>query len=303
MGSEKVTLPRRLPGFKVQEAAEDNEAKCHCKRSNPQVHAETASAAPQVSLGVTLLPPRNSIRQIGGAFEMRSRPRHLPRLADLLFWIGAALVVAGMKPLIRMPASVSSPQPSRELVPSPTPTLLQGIPPVASFQTPAPTQLSPSPRPISPVYPPTRIVIPSASVDAPIIPTRWELRKVAGDWRPVWAVPDVPYVGWHQTSASLGQPGNTVLSGHNWPENSPFRFLYKVRVGDPVILYSGSLAFTYRVDEVLILAEAGQPLKIRLANARYAQPTDDERVTLITCHPYGSNRFRLIVIARPDHSY
>lgn len=233
---------------------------------------------------------------------MRLGPQYPPRLVDLLFWIGAALVVAGMEPLIGMPISVSSPQPSRGLVPSPVPMRPQRIPPVASFQTPAPAWLSSSPQPIPPVYPPTRIVIPSASVDAPIIPTHSELRKVAGTWRPVWVVPDVPYVGWHQTSAPLGQIGNTVLSGHNWPENGPFRFLYKVRVGDPVILYSGSLAFTYRVDEVLVLEEAGQPLEIRLANARYAQPTDDERVTLITCHPYGSIRFRLIVIARPDNS-
>ncbi len=42
-----------------------------------------------------------------------------------------------------------------------------------------------------------------------------------------------------------------------------------------------------------------QPLEVRQANARYIQPTDDERVTLVTCHPYGSTRFRLIVIARP----
>jgi hypothetical protein len=167
---------------------------------------------------------------------MRLGPQYPPRLVDLLFWIGAALVVAGMEPLIGMPISVSSPQPSRGLVPSPVPMRPQQIPPVASFQTPAPAWLSSSPQPIPPVYPPTRIVIPSASVDAPIIPTHSELRKVAGTWRPVWVVPDVPYVGWHQTSAPLGQIGNTVLSGHNWPENGPFRFLYKVRVGDPVIL-------------------------------------------------------------------
>jgi sortase A len=136
-------------------------------------------------------------------------------------------------------------------------------------------------------------------IDAPVVPTHWEIQEVAGAQQPVWVVPDAPYVGWHETSAPLGWPGNTVLNGHNWPENGPFRFLYKVQLGDPLILYSGPLAFLYRVDEVLLLPEAGQPLEVRQANARSIQPTDDERVTLVTCHPYGSTRFRLIVIAHP----
>jgi sortase (surface protein transpeptidase) len=54
------------------------------------------------------------------------------------------------------------------------------------------------------------------------------------------------------------------------------------------------------VSETLILPEAGQPLGVRRENARYVMPTDDERLTLVTCHPYGSLRNRLIVIARPD---
>jgi len=125
------------------------------------------------------------------------------------------------------------------------------------------------------------------------------MKEVAGAQQPVWVVPDAPYVGWHETSAPLGRPGNTVLSGHNWPENGPFRLLHKVQPGDPLVVYSGSIVFLYRVDEVLLLPEAGQPLEVRQANARYIQPTDDERVTLVTCHPYGSTRFRLIVIAHP----
>jgi len=56
---------------------------------------------------------------------------------------------------------------------------------------------------------------------------------------------------------------------------------------------------TYHVSQTLILPEAGQSLGTRLANARYVRPTDDSRLTLITCHPYGSLRNRLIVIARP----
>ena len=38
---------------------------------------------------------------------------------------------------------------------------------------------------------------------------------------------------------------------------------------------------------------------MRQANARYLLPSQDERVTVVTCHPYGSTRDRLIVTARP----
>lgn len=115
---------------------------------------------------------------------------------------------------------------------------------------------------------------------------------------PIWVVPDAPYAGWHQGSATLGMPGNTVINGHNWPENGVFRFLHQVQVGDLILLYSGRVSFLYEVQEILFLKEGGQPLEVRQANARYIQPTDDERVTLVTCHPYGSTRYRLIVIAR-----
>jgi sortase A len=49
----------------------------------------------------------------------------------------------------------------------------------------------------------------------------------------------------------------------------------------------------------MILPERDQPIEVRLANARYIQPTDDERLTLITCWPYESNTHRVVVIAFP----
>jgi len=239
-------------------------------------------------------------------------PSSRSRTSGLLIWVGMVLlmaggVVAGPQLASGLPLPVSSPlppdlptlspsplpaTPTDTAVPTPTPTV--ALPP-----TWTPTPLPPTPTPTPAIYPPTRVVIPSVGIDAPVVPTHWETQEVGGARQPVWVVPDAPYVGWHETSAPLGWPGNTVLNGHNWPENGPFRFLYKVQVGDPVILYSGPLVFVYRVDEVLLLPEAGQPLEVRQANARYIQPTDDERVTLITCHPYGSTRFRLIVIAHP----
>ncbi len=232
--------------------------------------------------------------------------------SGLLIWVGMLLlmaggVVAGPYLVSGMPLPVASPPPSGAPAASPSP--LPALPTHTAIPTPIPTAslpptLTPSPlpptaTPTPAIYPPTRLVIPSVDIDVSVIPTHWEMQEVDGTQQPVWVVPDAPYVGWHETSAPLGRPGNTVLSGHNWPENGPFRFLYKVQPGDPLIVYSGAMVFLYRVDEVLLLPEAGQPLEVRQANARYIQPTDDERVTLVTCHPYGSTRFRLIVIAYP----
>jgi len=105
--------------------------------------------------------------------------------------------------------------------------------------------------------------------------------------------------GWHETSAPLGMPGNIVLNGHNTTNGEVFRDLYTLEAGDTIIVYSGDVPYTYAVSEILILPEAGQPLEVRLENARYVTTTDDERLTLVTCHPYGSLRYRLIAIAHP----
>jgi len=136
-------------------------------------------------------------------------------------------------------------------------------------------------------------------VDAPIVPVSWYTTEIAGQVQATWEVPDQYAAGWHETSAPLGQMGNTVLNGHNTTYGEVFRDLYKLEAGDPIIVYAGDVPYTYTVSEVLILPEAGQPLEVRRQNARYIQPTGDERLTLVTCHPYGSLRYRLVLIAHP----
>jgi sortase A len=39
----------------------------------------------------------------------------------------------------------------------------------------------------------------------------------------------------------------------------------------------------------------------RRGNARYIQPTPDDRLTLVSCWPRNDNTHRIIVIARPAH--
>ena len=57
--------------------------------------------------------------------------------------------------------------------------------------------------------------------------------------------------------------------------------------------------YTYTVTEKLILPEERQPIEVRIQNAQYIQSTADERLTLVTCYPYGSLANRLLIIAHP----
>jgi sortase A len=42
-----------------------------------------------------------------------------------------------------------------------------------------------------------------------------------------------------------------------------------------------------------------EPEAVRLENAKWIGPFNEERLTLITCWPFNSNTHRLIVIAKP----
>jgi sortase A len=112
-------------------------------------------------------------------------------------------------------------------------------------------------------------------------------------------VPNAYAVGWHQSSAPLGQLGNTVLNGHHNIYGEVFRWLVTLKPGDVIALESKGERTLYIVAQTMTLAEEGQPVETRQANARWILPTEDERVTLITCWPYDTNTHRLVVIALP----
>ena len=115
-----------------------------------------------------------------------------------------------------------------------------------------------------------------------------------------WGVPDHRAGGWLNTSAPFALPGNTVLDGHHNIKGEVFRDLWTLQPGDEINLSAGERTRHYVVDEVLILPERNQPLSVRLANVRYIQPTEDERLTLVTCWPYEDNTHRTVVLAFPN---
>jgi LPXTG-site transpeptidase (sortase) family protein len=147
---------------------------------------------------------------------------------------------------------------------------------------------------------PERLYIPDIDLEAPIVPIGWIYVEIDGVTQPIWDVPNQRAAGWHETSAKIGVPGNTVLNGHNTSRGEVFRDLYKLDVGATILVEADDGAtYTYTITERLILPEGGQPIEIRIKNAQYALPTADERLTLLTCYPYGSLANRLVIIAHP----
>jgi len=106
-------------------------------------------------------------------------------------------------------------------------------------------------------------------------------------------------VGWHKTSAHPGHNGNIVLNGHHNIRGEVFRYLVDLEVGDTVLLYVKEQVYHYAVSEKHILKEKGESLQVRRENASWIAPTEDERLTIVTCWPYTNNTHRLVVVAKP----
>jgi len=216
-----------------------------------------------------------------------------------------------------VPAGTSTPLPPATVAVTATATSLPSsavvaTPTTTSVPTPfiLPDDSSPStpitksettlePTPVVAGDPPSRIVIPAIDLDAPIVIVGWHIEVVGDAQASVWDVPDWYAAGWLKTSAPAGQKGNTVLDGHHNIKGQVFRRLVDLKPRDEIELYVGSQVLHYMVTEKHILPDRDQPLQVRMDNAKWIQPTDDERLTLVTCWPYTNNTHRLIIVARP----
>ncbi len=146
---------------------------------------------------------------------------------------------------------------------------------------------------------PVRILIPAIDLDAPVEEIGVEAIEQGGQTFYQWLVPNDYVAGWHDSSALLGQPGNTVLNGHHNVYGEVFRDLIDLEEGNEIILLDAYQTYHYRVTVKEILPERDQPLQVRLENAQWIAPTDDERITLVTCWPYTDNTHRLVIVAEP----
>ncbi len=147
---------------------------------------------------------------------------------------------------------------------------------------------------------PTRLIIKSIELDAPIVQAVNKEITLSGKTYNQWSAPDLYAVGWQFDSVSLGVKGNTVLNGHHNVFGKVFENLDKLETGDRIqIDGSDGSSFYYIVTNIMILPERDVDIEQRLENARWIMPSTDERITLITCWPYYSNTHRLIVVAMP----
>jgi len=243
------------------------------------------------------------------------KPRRSP-IGTLLLIAGLILIVAGAltafastQPIGAEPADFGEAAPPLRPTVTPLPVEGQNAAPAQLPETPlelnptiAPATLIAAPRPTATPdagpQTPQRIVIPAINLDAPIETVGWHVINGASQWD----VPDHFAAGWLKTSARVGEVGNTVLDGHHNIGGEVFRYLVDLKIGDEIEIQSNGQMFVYKVTTRKILADRDQPYEVRLKNAQWIQPTNDERLTLVTCWPYWTNTHRLIIVAKPTHA-
>jgi len=148
---------------------------------------------------------------------------------------------------------------------------------------------------------PYRIRIPAIDLQSDITPVGLQAIQIDAQTYFQWQVPPSFSVGWHNTTAYLGERGNTVLNGHHNIYGDVFGELVDLAPGDAIFLTDNlDQEYHYVVSQVEILPERGEPLNVRLENASWIEQTEDERITLVTCWPHDDNSHRLIVVAFPE---
>lgn len=147
--------------------------------------------------------------------------------------------------------------------------------------------------------PDDRIIIPRIGQNVPVIrvPTDMLLRK---DWAALekqiqealrYGVVHFP------GTAYPGDDGNVVITGHSsyfpWDPGrfkDVFALLHQVDVGDKVVVYHEQKKFEYLVYEKKVV----KPSQVEVLTQG-----GENRLTLITCTPVGTDLNRLVVLARP----
>jgi len=146
---------------------------------------------------------------------------------------------------------------------------------------------------------PDRLVMTKLDMDIPVEEIGWSMRPgTNGSVYNQWDEADYA-AGWHKNSATPGEGGNVVLSGHNNIMGAVFRELDQLSRGDIATLYVDGVPHEYAVQRVLIVPETTATAEQRKENAKWIQATDSEQLTLVSCWPRDNNTHRIIVIATP----
>jgi len=110
------------------------------------------------------------------------------------------------------------------------------------------------------------------------------------------------YVGHYPGTAQPGQLGNVGLAGHRNTHGEPFRHLDELRPGDTVGIETAAARYTYVVERVLPRTSPSDGTVIAKvpyssAHPRYRYTEPGSYLTLTTCTPEYTSRYRLVVWA------
>ncbi len=147
--------------------------------------------------------------------------------------------------------------------------------------------------------PDDRIIIPRINKNVPVVGVSSE-NLIKRDWSALesdiqGALRDgvVHYPG----TAQPGDRGNVVITGHSsyfpWDPGrfkDVFALLHEIIIGDQVIVFHDQEKYTYEVYDTEVVT----PDKVEVLTQQ-----GEDRLTLITCTPVGTNLKRLIVYAKP----
>ncbi|MFF1544673.1 class E sortase [Streptomyces sp. NPDC058291] len=111
---------------------------------------------------------------------------------------------------------------------------------------------------------------------------------------------DKGYVGHYTGTQQPGQEGNFAVAGHRNTHGEPFRRLNRLRQGDTVEVATRNATYTYVVDEILPQTsprDAGviRPVPRSLTRPAYGYDAPGRYLTLTTCTPEYTSRYRLVV--------
>ncbi|WP_246097489.1 class E sortase [Streptomyces botrytidirepellens] len=111
------------------------------------------------------------------------------------------------------------------------------------------------------------------------------------------------YVGHYPGTAQPGQTGNVALAGHRNTHGEPFRHLDELRPGDRVSIETFHARFTYVVERTLPRTSPSDGTVIAKVpyssvHPRYRYTEPGSYLTLTTCTPEYTSRYRLVVWAK-----
>ncbi|MGB8650188.1 MAG: class E sortase [Mycobacteriales bacterium] len=102
--------------------------------------------------------------------------------------------------------------------------------------------------------------------------------------------------GHYPGTALPGGLGNVTISGHRTTYGAPFNRLDELHTGDPIVLETATMFFTYRVIEQKVVSPQAIGETYPVPERAGVAPTQ-HLLTLTTCNPKYSARTRLIIRA------